>query len=196
MVDYMDNHSDTLWAPLLSLLNRGKLALMVQKSQTCVVSCKISSLHNTLKLKQWFKSNKWTRDRKDFGVIALHSPQVRGYRDLNSCSCRVPIILDQDNIVWVKARSHARSGHFVSNDKCLLLLSFDGQQHSVANFSYAVFGVDVDHSWCTVVRCISQRAVVNHSHSGHLLNGCSDSRNTEGTKKGNLSLLETHTVYL
>lgn len=144
----------------------------------------------------WFKSNKWTRNRKDFGVFALHFPQVSGYWDLNPCSRRVPVILNQDNIVWVKARSHAWSGHFVSNDKCLLLLSFDGQQHSVANFSHAIFGVDMDHFWRTVVRCISQRAIVNHSHSGHLLNGCCDSRNTEGTNEGNLSLLGIHRPFI
>lgn len=166
-------HSASSCLSLLNKENKHKLYRNLKYAP-----CKIQSLHTTLTLKQWCKSNKWTGNGKDFWVIALHFPQVRGYRDFNPCSCRVAIVLDQDNIVWVKARSHARSRHFVSNDKCLFLLSLDGQQHSVANFSHTIFVVDMDHSWRTVVRCISKGAVVNHSHSCQLLNGCCGSRNT------------------
>lgn len=158
------------------------------------LSCKILTLHITLRFKQWRISNEWTGNRKDFWVIALQFPQVRWYGDFNPCSCWIAIILNQDNIIWVKTRSHTRSRHFVPNDECLLLLSFDGQQHSVTNFSHAIFGVHMNHSWRTVVWCISQGTVVNNSHSRHLLNGCCDGRNTEEKNQGKLSLLEKHTL--
>ena len=108
---------------------------------------------------------------------------MRGYRDLNPCSCRVPIVLDQNNIVWIKAWSHPISRHFVPDDQRLLLLSFDGKQHSVANFSNAILGIDVDHSWCTVIWCSSKRAVVHHAHSGHFHNSCCNSSYTDEEKK-------------
>lgn len=69
------------------------------------------------------------------------------------------------------------------DDERLLLLSFDGKQHSVANFSNAILGIDVDHSWRTVIWCSSKRAVVHHTHSGHFLNSCCNSSYTDEEKK-------------
>lgn len=122
------------------------------------------------KMYSWKTSHKRTGDCKNFGVIPVHFPEVWGQRDLNSSPRGVPIVLDQNHVVWIKACVHAFPRHFVSNDERFLLLPLDGKQHSVSYFANAVLGVDVDHSWRSVVGCISKRAVVHHTHSGHFLN--------------------------
>lgn len=47
-----------------------------------------------VKIDSWRMSYKRTGNCENFGVIPFHFSEVRGQRDLNSCSCGVPIVLD------------------------------------------------------------------------------------------------------
>lgn len=120
---------------------------------------------------------------QNFGVVAFHLTQSCWYRDLNPCSSGVAIVLYQNNIVRIKAWGHALSRHFVSNDERFFFLPFNGQEHSVTDFSDTVLSVDMYHPRRAVIWRISEGTVVYHPHSGHFLNCSCSCRDTVQNQK-------------